>query len=173
MKLRRQNRNRIVFACILFIFIVGFSSFLYAATNTPISNFSETDAFLCINQSREIMVRMINEGFNVLRINDSLRQAESNFEAQKILKSKKRNYDFSLVKEYCLEISKIETEAYLARDEFNSLLKFYNDFIDKKMNASSVDAIILEISNEIKDERYENVKSLVEKTYSEIIKVQS
>jgi beta-lactamase regulating signal transducer with metallopeptidase domain len=41
------------------------------------------------------------------------------------------------------------------------------------MNASSVDAIILEISNEIKDERYENVKSLVEKTYSEIIKVQS
>jgi hypothetical protein len=134
---------------------------------------TKAEASRCINQSEIIMQQMILDGFNVIRINDSLKQAQLLYNSQVILLERKSKYDFSPVISYCSEISQINQIAVSARDEFNALLGFYNESLIAGMNTASIDVIINEIRDEINSERYEKVKPLVDSAYNEIINVKS
>jgi len=165
-----------------FVIIIGFAFFICLnltgtvsaaiSINSPNASL-ELNASLCINDSYKIMDKLSGEGFAVKRINDTIKSAEQVFAAQITLKSKARNYDFSPIIVSCDEIKSLSEDAFKARDEISSLMKFYEDSITEKMNSSSIDAVILEIQGEMKDERYEKVAPLVDKAYSEIINVQS
>jgi hypothetical protein len=154
-----------VFLFFILILLIG--------TISGASNITREDALRCINDSQKIMKDLSLQKFNILRINDSLRQAENLYDSQVVLFDKKRSYDFSLVIPYCNEITKINKEAITAQDEFSAFKIFYNSSIIPGMNTSSIDLLVNQIQAEMDNERYENVKSMVDNAYNELINFKS
>jgi len=154
------------------IMIILLINFVSASGETNLSTMEEKAA-LCLNESEQIVVDMINENFSIKRVNDSLKQADNLFHAQQAFKDKKGNYDYSLVFPYCDEIKKIKEDALNSRDELFALEKFYEVSLSPDMNTSEADKLMAEIGDEIENERYEKVKPLVEKVYEEIINIKS
>ena len=160
---------------ILFSFCFFYSSVIFVSGLENAQNLSsdEQKAILCLNESKQIMDNMINDNFSIIRINDSLRQLYSLYDAQYILKGKKDKYDFSIVLPYCNDIKNVSINAYDSRDLYQALKKFYAEYVTKDMNTSSIDKIMNDIESEIKNERYEKVKPLVDQGYQEIINVKT
>jgi len=169
----KKRGNRVILKpfFILFLFVMAVLSVSFASALT--SNVTQSTASLCLNESRIILQQMIDEGLNILRINDSLNQATSLYDAQVVLLEKKGKTDFSLIMTYCDEIKKIREDSTSAVDEFNVLVQFYNISIIPAMDTSTIDLTMNEIRQEIKNERYENVKPLIDRAYNEIIDTKS
>ena len=163
-----MNKNFIflAFFFVFFIFLINFSSALENLT-------AEEKASSCLLESQNILNEMQNQDFSNQRISDTLKQMQSLYDAQISYKEKGKSYDFSLVLPYCEEVKKIKSDAFIAKDALDALNKFYQDSITKDIDTSYIDSIILEINQEIKSERYEKVPDLVDKAYTEIIKVKS
>jgi uncharacterized membrane protein len=156
---------------VIFVFVFVLSlSMINASTS---SNITEQTAAECINESYSIMADMEKSGFNVIRINDSIKEAEAFYSSQKTLKEKNKEYDFSSVVSYCEEIKTIRESALVSKDELNALLRFYNDSVVPGMNTTEIDMTIITIKDEIDKERYEQVQSLVNSAYSLIITTKS
>jgi hypothetical protein len=175
-KMRRVLSNKAGMVLLSFIIVLSlFSSIslVFSLDNSQNSSSVDIQVTLCLNESKQIMNNMINDNFSVLRINDSLRQIYSLYGAQMVLKEEKSKYDFSVVIPYCDELKNISTMAYGSRDSYEALKKFYLEYVTSDMNTSSIDLIMDNIKSEIKNERYENVKPLVDKGYLEIINVKT
>lgn len=127
---------------------------------------------MCLNESQETIDSLFDSGFNIQRANDTLVEAQLLFSAQ-LRGYSFQDKDFSKVIRYCSEIKEMKVRAFIARDEFNALFRFYNATITSSMNSSTIDVLIARIENEIASERYENVKSLIDSTYDEISSVQA
>jgi len=163
-------RRKILFVLTLFFIVV------IAGSQTLSEEANLTDhekAKLCLNKSLEILTEMNQSNFSILRINDSLYELESVFQAQEVLLKGNRRHDFSLVLPYCEDISNIREEAFDAIYELEGLKKFAERFLKEGMNISSVDLIFSNIREEIKSERYENVGALIEQGYEEITNIQA
>lgn len=132
----------------------------------------EQKANLCFNQSKQILIELENNNFSVQRVNDSLKALENLYDAQILLKEKKKPYEFSSVIPYCNEIKSIRDLAFQSRDDLIALKQFYKETVEG-LNTSSIDVIISEAEIEIKNERYEKVSPLTKKAYNEITKVKS
>lgn len=163
----------ILLAIALALFALGGVNAIVSSTSSLNQTALESEASLCINESADLMVLMQLDKFNVVRMNDTYKDAKALYDSQIILKSKNKPYDFSPVIKNCQDIKKMRTDAVDSSNELVTLLKYYNESIKSNMNSSSVDLIILNIQNEIRDERYENVPKLIEDAYSEIAAVQS
>jgi len=157
----------VLLACIFFI------NGVYALDAKLNASITEVKAAICINDSKDIKQLMADEGFNVLSIEDNIKQAEATYVAQGLLKEKKSNYDFALVFPYCDTVKQIREDALAAQDEVNSLMMFYNDSIIPGMDTTTIDAMINDVNDAIKNERYTEVSAIVEKTYTEITTVRS
>jgi hypothetical protein len=145
-------------------------SFVFAGTNLTAVTFEE--AKICINDSEKIMFTLKEQGFNFIRVNDTISKAKEILEIQLSLKEKGKNYNFSAVTFYCQEVFSIQKNAYDSQNELKVLIRFYNEsFEEGIINTSSVDIILQEINDEIFSERYEKVFPLVDRTYSEIAEV--
>lgn len=169
-------KKREIFISIIFLIVISltFINCVYAAGEISSNQtLLEAQAGLCLNESRDIMAAMQIEGFNVVRVNDSIKENTAIYESQLILKSKKKSYDFSSIVKSCEDIKAIKDSAEESMVELGSLLKYYNESITSKMDSSSVDKIIGEIKAEIRDERYENVPKLIENAYTELANVQA
>jgi|SRR3989344_3114599 len=166
----KKGNKALLFVIFSVVIILTIFSFIDSAETI---NITQTTAVMCINDSKQIMQQMVDDRFNVISINDSIKQAESLFASQVILQEKKRPYNFGLVTSYCDNVQKIRENAIIARDDFDSLLKVYNDSFTSSMNASSVDILIYQIREDIAAERYSEVSALVDKAYSEISRVKS
>ena len=159
---------------ITFILIFAIFSLLIIPQVSSLNLSAEEQVKSCLESSAVILNEMHDLGFSVIRINDTLREANNLYSAQVILKAKKKSADFSFILPYCEEISSVKISALNARDEFLALKKFYNEsFKGTRINASSVEFIIEEINSEMTNERYENVAGLIKKAYSEIVRVKS
>jgi hypothetical protein len=148
--------------------VLAFSSFVLADSGEDYNK-----SLVCLAESTTTLNSMVDAGFNVQRVNDTLRQANGMFEAQNALKDSGRQGNFSLVIEYCSEISQISRSAFQARDELSALQRFYEESLSKEMNTSIIDATIAEIEGEIRSERYEKVTPLVDEGYTQIINIKS
>jgi hypothetical protein len=153
----------------LLVFVLAMSSFALAAENTT----AYDKSLVCLADSMTSMKTLMDSGFNVQRVNDTLRQADSMFDAQSALREGGREGNFSLVLEYCDEIAQMEKSAFQARDELLVLKRFYNESLTSDMNTSLIDETIIEIEGEIQSERYEKVSPLIEQGYGEIINIKS
>lgn len=156
---------------IMGLVIILFSSSAYSLDEENLS--MQEKATSCLAESMKIFQELESENFTTNRVNDSLKEATSLFEAQLALEEKKKKHDFSMVIPYCERIKSIRENAFSARDELIALKKFYDESLTKDMNTSSANKIIAEIEGEITSERYERVSSLVSKAYEEIINIQS
>lgn len=155
--------KKIIFILIVLLFI---PTFVYAE---QLNISDETKASYCINSSIEIMKKMKEEGFSVIRINDSISNAQTIFDLQqKIKKESRGKEDYSRIFSICEEISNLNSLAYSLRDQINSLEKFYNENSKEIRNSSKIDELFLKINTEMKNERYELVPEIIEKTYNEI-----
>jgi len=154
----------------IFIFVVLFILIMYTcliiAEDINIS--LETNASLCLNNSKIILSQLINDGFSYQRVNDSLKQLETDYNIQMILKEKKNKYDFSRVIAECEDINRIKDLAYSSKDELNALNKFYNESVSG-LNTSQIDQIISEAKREMINERYEKIEDIVQRAYNEIL----
>lgn len=161
--------KKIFILSVFFLCIVALINFVSAAeTNISV----EQQAVLCFSQSKQDMKDMQNENFSVLRVNDSIKQMSDLFNAQIVLKEKGSAYDFSPILKYCDEIASIKKTAFISRDDFIALEKFYLESVEG-INTSSIDIIMSEIQQEIANERYEKVGPLVDKAYQEIVNQKS
>lgn len=167
----KKRRERLFVSLLVLVSILFVFSLILAADVEV--DLAEQNAAICIRDSQAIRQNMIADGFNVLSINDSLKQAESLFDSQVVLREQKKNYDFSLVMVYCENIKQIREDALMVRDDFNSLLKFYEESKIPGMDTTSIDSLINDINEAIVNERYPEASSLVEKTYTEITDVRS
>jgi hypothetical protein len=136
-----------------------------------LTNYQES--VICLSESYSIYEELNASGFSIVRVNDTLTQAQNMFDAQEVLDERAKPYDFSLVIPYCEEIFNLKENAFESRDEFTALLKFYNESLNEDMDTSSVDVIIEDIKNEIESERYEKVRPLVDDAYEKIINIKS
>ncbi len=161
------QKNCFVIGALFFIILISLPVFVSAEENMS----SYQKAVLCLDQSKQNFIDMQNFNFSVLRVNDSLKEMDSVFNAQVILKEKNKSYDFSLVFSRCQEIEKIKKLAYESRDEINALKKFYSESFSssERINTSSIDLLISEAEQEIKNERYEKINSLIDNAYKEIV----
>jgi len=175
-KMRKFFLNKIYITLLFLVVILSlFSSISFVSSLDNLQNSSsiEEQSTLCLNESVQIMDNMINDNFSITRINDSFRQMYSLYESQVVLKEKNSKYDFSIIIPYCYEIKNISRIAYDSKDSYEALKKFYLEYVTSEMNTSSIDKIMSNIETEMKNERYENVKPLVDSGYSEIINVRT
>lgn len=156
--------KKILLFILLGIFLISFVSAIE-------SNITKQDAELCINQSAILIHNLQTDGFSIIRVNDTLSEANLFYQSQKSSRAPK--ISFSRVIDYCNEIKNISEQAYAARDSFQALITFYNQSITEDMNTTELDLLLKQIDNEIKSERYEKVEDLVNKGYDEISQVQS
>lgn len=148
----------------LFIFVL-LISLVFAA---DISNVTEQDAANCINTSKQTMFELSSLEFNTLRINDTIKKAEDSLDLQLLQMQRKKSFNFNEVLLICNEISNLKQEALSSRDQLNALLIFYNESIIRGMETEEINKTIIQIENEINDERYENIPDLITKCYNQI-----
>lgn len=166
-----RSINIILVSIVILVSCVMFTS---AAQSSSTNNATyQQTAKVCLNESYKTMVEMASANFSVLRVNDTITQAQSLYDAQVALKEKRKTYDFGLVTPYCDEIKKIKQDAFIVIDEYSSLLQFYADQKSPGMNTSTIDVIISEITLTMSEERYEDVPPMIEKANAEIVKVKS
>jgi hypothetical protein len=159
---------------ILFIFMsVLLLNGVFSIIVTSPASLLEKNASICLNESKIIMNDMVSQGFNVQRVNDTLKEATLIYNSQVILQSRKMNYDFSLVLNYCNEIKKIKSSSIEAKDQFDALVQFRNNTDLPSSSSVKLNGMIQEISDEIQNERYENVPEMVQKVYDEISAVRA
>jgi hypothetical protein len=155
----------------LFLF---FCFLLVSVSAASVANITtQQDATDCLNNSKKLMMELVDSNLSVKRVNDTIYQAEIIYNSQVSLVSRGRKADFSLVSSYCDSVSEVYSLAINSRDALSVLLKFYNESITPEMNSSSIDQIISEINFEIASERYEKVQPLIDKAYQEISDVRA
>lgn len=163
-----RNNKKTLFVLAAFSIVLTMMTGVFSLESSGNATLDENSALNCLNESNIIMEKMILDGFSIIRINDSLKQIYSLYNAQIVLKEKKSRYDFSVVFPYCNEIENVSRTAYYLRDEFEALEKFYNESLTESMDTSPVQNTIDQIDREIKNERYETVRPLIDEAYQEI-----
>ncbi len=129
-------------------------------------------AEICLNESIKISENLKNNNFSVERVNDMINEMRISLNGQKTLADQGRQYDVSNVISKCAEIVDIEELAFASKDSLFVLKGFYDE-ISADINLSEVIPMIVEIENEIMNERYEKVDDMVDEAYDEIIDIRA
>ncbi len=161
------------FLLVFFIIILGLNfACAYSTTNS-----TSADAFRCLNTSNQIMAQMAEDGFNVQRINDSIKSTTQIYDAQIILEARNLKADYSVIISSCQNIEQIEKSAYDAKDMLFSFNQEYEDFKNKvknyNINTTAVDLTVAGINQEMKDERYEKIIEEVPKAEDLMARVET
>lgn len=133
---------------------------------------AEQKSIVCIQSSKNILDELNAEGFSVVRINDTIKEAEIVLEIQQAQAAKGRSTDYSRVLALCEEVSQLRTFAFDMRDQINVLKDFF-EASSQGINTSEIDVLFLELEKEMENERYELIPDLIERTYDEISLAQS
>jgi len=144
------------------IFVVVMVLLLIVPSLIKAQNYNET--LIALNQSRIDLQELIESGFNVLRINDTLSQAEQLFAAQSALEETGGTPDYSLIIERTEEITELKNQAEEMNDEIKALEARLKDIPPN----SEATALFNEAKKEFDDQRYEKISDLIEEAYVKI-----
>jgi len=151
-----------------FIFILSmFFLLIISLATIKAQGYNET--VIELNQSRIDLQETIEAGFNVLRINDTLSQAEQLFDAQYALEKAGGTPDYSLILERTKEITELREQA----EEMSDELKALETRLKETGYESEAFAIFNKAKEEFADERYDKVAELVEEAYVKISEEQA
>lgn len=151
-----------------FVFIV-IMFFLLIIILAPVKAQNYNETVRALNQSRIDLQEMIDAGFNVLKVNDTLSEAEQLFAAQFALMKEGGTADFSLILERTAEITELRKQAEEMNDELNALEARVKEIGFE----SEAFAIFNKAKEEFADERYDKVANLVEEAYVKISEEQA
>lgn len=150
--------------CFFFLFILAIIS---AQENATARLNEKEEAALCLNNSELIMQRLKTEGFSIERVNDSLKEAKLLFIVQEEIEKKGLKTDYKKILSYCEEIKRIEEMAHATKDQIIALENFFKKY-GEGIQSEKINSLFDQIYKEMKNERYELVPELIEKTYSAI-----
>lgn len=171
-----EKINKFILLTGLIILFVTLSNLTSAAENNTITA-NRAQAEKCFNDSIQTMSQLEKDGFNILRVNDTLKIAEDIFNTQIIKEKKNTTSDYTQVITSCDSIEKIRLLAYEAKDELFVLNKDYNDFKIKsqgyEINTTEVDVLMKALNQSFNDERYENLIEQIPIVNNKMIEVQS
>jgi len=168
-KMKRVIKNKGLIFTIIALSLLVITSMQISAQNENISTSNYTLAANVLNQSRIDMQEMIEEGFNVFRVNDTLNQITQLFDAQYALELRGGKPDYSLVLEGSKIITNIKEQSENVKDELTVLESRFEN-LDKEKESYS---IFNKAKKEFEDERYEQSVEFIEETYLKIDEEQS
>jgi len=121
----------------------------------------------------KIMLEMSNDGFQIQRMNDTLKAAKQIYEGQMNIKTASLR-DFSLIDSYLLEIENLKTQGYTTKDEIAYVYDIYNQIKSEnpEINLEEAKLIIDEMQFEFDSERYEESYDLAKEAYSKLIEIE-
>ena len=130
----------------LFIMLSGL--FLFSIVVAQETNLTDQEySRQCLTESRTYMSSLAEEGFNTLRINDTLNKAQTIYDSQVLISRQGRSGEFGVVIDSCEEIKVLYELAFKSRDDIGVFEDFYSSTKEEGMNTESVDAIINQIEN--------------------------
>lgn len=155
------------------VVILFLGLFLLAFVVAQETNFTDQEySRQCLFDSNGFMDNLAQEGFSILRINDTLTKARIIYDSQVLAGRQGKAGEYGFVIDSCEEISVLHELAFKSRDDLRVFKEFLADTIVDGMNTESIDKIVAEIEKEIHDERYEKVEPLIEGAYAETSRVQ-
>ena len=155
----REKRS---FVLLLGLFLLTFA----VAQNTSLTD--QEYSRQCLFDSEGLMNELKSEGFNVLRINDSISKSRVVYDSQVLIERQGKPGEYGFVIDTCEEVEVLHALAFKSRDDLGVFLGFYAEVVVEGMDTSGADSIVAEIEKEINDERYEKVAPLIEEAYIEI-----
>lgn len=151
-----NRKFRLLIVAIILVTLMYSSS---AAENNTIQN--RTLAIKCVDDSLITMNQLAKDGFNTLRINDTLKTTIDLLNTQLEREKRNQGVDYTKIIDSCNNIERIKSLAYQAKDEIFVLNKEYLEFKTKSkdysIDTSEVDILMKNLNQSIDDERYENV----------------
>ncbi|MCB9359326.1 hypothetical protein H6503_05315 [Candidatus Woesearchaeota archaeon] len=117
------------------------------------------------------MLQLRDDGFAIVRYNDTLLLARQFYNAQLDIEKKNGTPNYDTVKSKLQEVSEIKSNAYLTRDELSTLELIINKStaINKTILYDSYD----EAFASYRAERYEESLEIIEDTYSKISELEA
>lgn len=160
-----SNKMRIMKNTVL----IAITLFLLITILAPVKAQGYNETLRSLNQSRIDLQEMIDGGFNVLRVNDTLSEAEQLFEAQEALIKTEGTPDFSLILKRTNEITELRKQA----EEMSDELKALEERLREIGSESETHVLFNKAKEEFADERYDKVTELVEEAYGKISEEQA
>lgn len=152
------------FAVLLIAFFL-FSTLAFAESEQA------TGAENAIAQAEQGRAEMIESGFNVQRIDDSISEAKQVYNAQLALEKTGGKADYSRVIDIAKSVRDIKKKASETYDEIKVLETKIAEL--KGLDAEEAMAAFEIAKKEIKDERYDEAKKAIDETYKKIIEAQA
>ncbi|MFO8016526.1 MAG: hypothetical protein R6U32_05465 [Candidatus Woesearchaeota archaeon] len=164
-----KETKAIVLLAVLFLSII----LLPSAFAQEDKNITNEDAENALNSMNETMHSMIEDGFNVNRINDTLRESLKMYRAQKVLEKEGEKPDYSSILEAHDDVIGMKDEAYHAKDLLYVAEQAYKSLRDKAeehdTNISEAESLFESARQEFNDERYEKAAELAEQAEKKAI----
>jgi hypothetical protein len=123
-----------------------------------------------ITSAYDTMAKMQDNGFSVIRYNDSLTEIRQLFANQEVFEDF-NNSDYTLVSRKLESLKLIESNAYLNIDELNALKQYISSIND--VDLSPVNEIYSEAEKSFKAERYEESLEKIEEAYEKISELEA
>jgi hypothetical protein len=158
-------KKRVVLPIILIALALAITSV------SALSNESTTTNDL-ISKAQLSIPEMQLRNITVVRINETLNQAITEYETQLFLEKASKQYSYKKATSLALEAISIKDNSLKAQDELRVFLETYNTAA-KETNLSSMDSEYNAILSSFSGERFEDTPDLIKKGYSSISDIQS
>jgi hypothetical protein len=157
-------KSKVYLLLLLILFVIPYS----IAADEP-----ETDYEREFYKVEQIMLEMKEDGFNILRMNDTLKAAKQIHEGQMNIKTPSLR-DFTLVDSYLGQILELKEQGYVAKDELSYVYSVYDEIKLEKpeIDLTEADILIGEMQFEFDSERYDEAYAIAKEAYSRLIDIE-
>ncbi len=121
----------------------------------------------------DIMFEMQEDGFNIVRMNDTLKAARQIYEGQMNIKTESLR-DFTLIDSYMEEIDSLKAQGYITKDEITYVYGIYDDIKleNPQIDLTDAETIIEEMQFGFDSERYDEAYDLAKEAYSKLVEIE-
>jgi tetratricopeptide (TPR) repeat protein len=120
--------------------------------------------------AQDAMIKMQNNGFSIIRYNDTLLESMQLFKNQAVFEESNKS-DYTLLKQKLNDLKLIESNAYLNYDELNALKQSIDSVQD--INTSLAMELYYQAEASFKAERYEESLNLIDQAYEKISELEA
>lgn len=159
----------IIFGFVLFFLFLLLASFTLAQQE---EKREKEIAYEAILAAKDHMSKMQAADFSVRKVNDTILEATTLYEAQVALEEKTGSADYSRVIKAANSVAEIRKEAFKVYDELNALETRLKE-LSKSQDMSEAIKIFNEAKKEFEDERYEQTSEAIERCYKKINELQA
>lgn len=153
--------------------LLVFAAVLMFAASVSAQSYNATDAREAIEQARQEVNEMENQGVPTSRVESLLTEANQSYRAQKTLAANGGNPDYSRVIDLAQQIQDLKNQALEVNDQLEALEMRLNELNDTGLNLSEARSTYRAANESFHDQRFEEAASRIETAYSQISEAQS